>query len=329
MPNTPPSRSPCNPRLATRSRRGELLIGAKRRVQHGEWRPWLEANCTVPARTARQYIALARRRKRLCDQNGNVLPISVHAAMEQLKELRGEPMSFPYDPWDMEEFPSRNGRREVSWRHHQFCTSTNSLGIIVTTASAGVRAVMKGIRRTLGGAPTKKHAATADIVMKMLAQCDDSLIGRWDRALITVGMTGAFRHSELAALTTDDIETTKEGLLITIRRIRRSKGDQEGAGQVGSLPQGHHIRLVDALKAWLNSAGITSGLLFRSVALGQGDAMTGGGIARVVKKLIACAGLDRKDFSAHSLRWRQNPFRLGRRAPSPTLPTLQRSSDCG
>ncbi len=169
------------------------------------------------------------------------------------------------------------------------------------TATAGVRAVMKGIRRTLGTAPTKKHAATADIVMRMLAQCDDSLIGRRDRALIAVGMAGAFRRSELIALTTDDIETTKEGLLIT---IRRSKGDQEGLGQVVSLPHGHHVRPVEALDQWLDSAGITSGLLFRNVALGGrlGDAMTGGSIARVVKKLIARAGLDRKDFSAHSLR---------------------------
>ena len=44
---------------------GELLIEAKRQVKHGEWRPWIEANCKVPARTARHYMALARRRKRL------------------------------------------------------------------------------------------------------------------------------------------------------------------------------------------------------------------------------------------------------------------------
>ena len=169
------------------------------------------------------------------------------------------------------------------------------------TATAGVRAVMKGIRRKLGTAPVKKHAATADIVMTMLKQCGDDLIGRRDRALIAVGMAGAFRRSELAALTTDDIEQTKEGLLIT---IRRSKGDQEGAGQVVSLPHGHHIRPVEALEAWLDSAGISSGLLFRSVALGNrlGDELSGNAIARIVKKLAARAGLDRLVFSAHSLR---------------------------
>jgi integrase len=169
------------------------------------------------------------------------------------------------------------------------------------TAHAAVRDVMKGIRRSIGVAKTKKAAATADIVMKMLAECSDDLIGRRDRALIAVGMSGAFRRSELIALTTDDIETTKEGLLIT---IRRSKGDQEGAGQIVSLPHGHHIRPVEALTLYLDMAGISCGVVFRSVALGGklGGAMKGNAIARITKKLIARAGLDPSVFSAHSLR---------------------------
>jgi hypothetical protein len=85
---------------------GELLIEAKRQVKHGEWRPWIEANCKVPARTARHYMALARRRKRLCDQNGNVLPLSVHDALHIMRELSGAPHSWPYDPDEMTEFPS-------------------------------------------------------------------------------------------------------------------------------------------------------------------------------------------------------------------------------
>ena len=86
---------------------GELLIEAKRQVKHGEWRPWIEANCKVPARTARHYMALARRKKRLCDENGNVLPLSVHDALHAMKELSGTPYTLPYDPDEMSEFPSR------------------------------------------------------------------------------------------------------------------------------------------------------------------------------------------------------------------------------
>lgn len=114
-------------------------------------------------------------------------------------------------------------------------------------------------------------------------------------------MAGAFRRSELVALTTGDVERSTEGLLIT---IRLSKGDQEGAGQVVSRPHGHHIRPVEALDNWMEAAGITGSGIFRSVALGGMlcDAMGAGAVARVVKKLISRAGLDHTTFSAHSLR---------------------------
>jgi len=51
---------------------GRLLIEAKAKVPHGEWLPWLEANCTVGARMARHYMRLARHsdqlnRKRVSD----------------------------------------------------------------------------------------------------------------------------------------------------------------------------------------------------------------------------------------------------------------------
>ena len=57
---------------------GELLIEAKRRFgKYGEWRPWLTAHCSVSARSAHVYMALARRLKQLTDENGGVLPISL------------------------------------------------------------------------------------------------------------------------------------------------------------------------------------------------------------------------------------------------------------
>ena len=47
------------------------------------------------------------------------------------------------------------------------------------------------------------------------------MIGRRDRALLSLGFAGAFRRSELCALEVAD------GLRVL---IRRSKGDQEGQG---------------------------------------------------------------------------------------------------
>jgi Protein of unknown function (DUF3102) len=43
-------------------RAGELLVDAKKQVQHGEWLPWLAANCPdVSPDTAQVYMRIARR----------------------------------------------------------------------------------------------------------------------------------------------------------------------------------------------------------------------------------------------------------------------------
>jgi hypothetical protein len=42
-----------------------LLLEAKELVAHGEWLPWLQANCRLGERQARTYMRLARHRHRL------------------------------------------------------------------------------------------------------------------------------------------------------------------------------------------------------------------------------------------------------------------------
>jgi hypothetical protein len=39
---------------------GAMLIQAKGQLRHGQWLAWLETNCKVPERTAREYMKLAR-----------------------------------------------------------------------------------------------------------------------------------------------------------------------------------------------------------------------------------------------------------------------------
>ena len=60
--------------------------------------------------------------------------------------------------------------------------------------------------------------------------------------------------------------------------IRRSKTDQTGEGQVIPIPRGYRRRPVAAVQAWLQAAGITEGLIFRSVH--RGDAVRSWGLAR-------------------------------------------------
>ena len=134
------------------------------------------------------------------------------------------------------------------------------------TGGGEVRATLSGIRRTIGTAPEKKTAATADIVKAMLAQCPDTLIGKRDRALLALGFAGAFRRSELVALGVADLTEVPDGLRVL---VRRSKTDQEGQGQEISILRGVRICPVEAVQVWLTAGGITSGPVFRQVALGD------------------------------------------------------------
>ena len=101
-----------------------------------------------------------------------------------------------------------------------------------------VKATMKGIRRTKGMAQNKKAPATAERLEMMVSKCPDIINGLRDKALLLLGFAGAFRRSELVALTTADIERTPEGMKVI---IRKSKGDQEGKGQTVAILEWHPL----------------------------------------------------------------------------------------
>jgi integrase len=67
-----------------------------------------------------------------------------------------------------------------------------------------------------------------------------------DRALLLLGFAGALRRSELVALDVADLESDADGVRII---IRRSKTDQEGAGDFVPIPNGTKLRPLAALLA--------------------------------------------------------------------------------
>jgi site-specific recombinase XerD len=165
-----------------------------------------------------------------------------------------------------------------------------------------VNAALSGIRRTLGVAPVRKAPATAPRVEAMVRECPDTLRGLRDRALLLLGFAGAFRRSELVALEVEDLEETPEGLRV---RVRRSKTDQDGAGQFVPVLNGSRLRVVEALKAWREAAGITSGPLFRPLAKGGrvlAQPLSTKSVADIVKAYAEQAGFDASAFAGHSLR---------------------------
>jgi site-specific recombinase XerD len=190
------------------------------------------------------------------------------------------------------------GRRcaSIAWHHRQ-------AGIEhPPTTSPGVRAVLKGIRRTIGAASVPKAPATHDLIADMLKLCPDSLVGKRDRALLAFGFASAMRRSELCALNVEDVTEMPDGLRVL---IRRSKGDQEGVGQEIAIPRGYKLRPVEALQTWLAAAEIESGAIFRPVLLGgrvQPHAMTPECFSRRVKLYAEKVGLDPRSYAGHSLR---------------------------
>ena len=175
-------------------------------------------------------------------------------------------------------------------------------GLESPTGNEALKAVLSGIRRSIGTAATRKAPATADVVRVILAEVPQDLRGLRDRALLLLGFAGALRRSELVAINVSDIEETAEGLLV---HIRKSKTDQEGTGDFVSVPHGSRLRPVAGVMAWLQAAGIVEGPLFRSIKKGglvTPERLSDRSVAKIVKRRAEAAGFDPAIFSGHSLR---------------------------
>lgn len=171
------------------------------------------------------------------------------------------------------------------------------------TDNAGVAAILKGIRRTIGVAPRQKAPATADVIHQLLAHIPrDTLLGKRDRAVLLIGFAGAFRRSELVNIRVEDLTFNDKGVDVF---LGRSKTDQEGKGQSVAILNGKALLPVQRLQEWLEAAGIAEGPVFRSMGRGDrvlADALTSQSVALIVKRYADAAGLDVAKLSGHSLR---------------------------
>ncbi len=166
-----------------------------------------------------------------------------------------------------------------------------------------VRSVLKGIRRKLGTAANEKAPLLAADIKEMIGRLPDTLIGARDKALLSIAFAGAFRRSELVGLDVADLEFTADGLVVT---LRRSKTDQEGRGRKIGIPALPASRAcaVRALRTWLDASAITTGPVFRPVALGGRlgcGRLSNHSVALIIKKRLP-ADRDGSKYSGHSTR---------------------------
>jgi site-specific recombinase XerD len=168
----------------------------------------------------------------------------------------------------------------------------------------GVARTWKGIVRTHGLAPRKVRAIRTATLRQLVRPLEDRLIDVRDRALLVVGMTGAFRRSEIVGIDVEHVTEDDGGLRVW---VPRSKRDQEGAGALVGLPYGSHVETcpVRSWRAWLAASGVTEGPAFRGVDR-HGNLsptrLTARQVARVVQRRATAVGLPGAEFGAHSLR---------------------------
>lgn len=178
-------------------------------------------------------------------------------------------------------------------------------GLESPVSSEIVRRVLKGIIRDHGTAQRKAAPIRATNIRAFVTGTTGEDLGTLrDRALVLLGFFGAFRRSELAALDMADVTFSSEGVTIT---LRRSKTDQEGKGRtIGICHQARPDACpVRALQAWIQAAQITEGPIFRKVTKSgkvASEALTGAGVAFILKAQAAALGLDADTISGHSLR---------------------------
>jgi integrase len=166
-----------------------------------------------------------------------------------------------------------------------------------------VRATMRGIRREHGAAQRQARPLLREDLFDVLAAMGDSLKDLRDKAVLLIGFAGGLRRSELVAVTCNDLERVREGIILT---IRRSKTDQDGVGRKVGIPFGRTIHCpVSALEIWLNAARLEDGPVFRPVdrhGRASVGPLSGEAVSLILRDRMVAAGFDPTGYSGHSLR---------------------------
>ena len=228
--------------------------------------------------TRRSYASTLRLYERFCAENGRTPgePLSVIAFCEYL---------------------AAQGRKIATIERH-----LAALRVRYRVADDRLRMYLRGLRRTLGSAQSKKAPLTP--TQLGLIKWDSGRKGLRDKALILVGFFGALRRSELVGLNVEDIEFVPEGAILT---IRKSKTDQEGRGREVAIGYAKRPELcpVRALKEYLavrrQKGGEALFTRMRHYTLTK-DRLTAQSVALIIKDYADRIGLDPRQFSGLSLR---------------------------
>lgn len=175
------------------------------------------------------------------------------------------------------------------------------------TKTKQVDMLMKGIRKKHRQPPKRAYALSIDEVANILSCLTvepTAIQAVRDAALVAIGYFACLRASELVGLHVDDLNFSKDGVVLS---IRASKTDQDGQGLLRGVPRTNgSLCPVSLLQRWLSASRIEQGPVFRSLNRWHqlsAKALSTNSVSQVVQRCAKQAGVrEWESVSSHSLR---------------------------
>jgi integrase len=183
------------------------------------------------------------------------------------------------------------------WHHYQ--------GLSDPTKHPLIKKTVSGIARMHGKPKEQAPALTIKSLQHWANYLDQNatLSNIRNKALLLIGFFGAFRASELVAITIEDITWEQAGIRI---KLPKSKTDPTRKGQGVAIPYNENLCAIAALKAWLDESVIIKGVVFRGISKSdkiKETPLRANSLNPLLKRLAREAGIaDADDISSHSLR---------------------------
>ena len=177
------------------------------------------------------------------------------------------------------------------------------------TGCREIENVVSSLRRQNTAKEERKDPLLLSDIRGMVENLPNTLTGIRDKALLLVGFVSAMRRSEIAALSMQNMKFVEEGIEVYLNWSKT--GARDLVIPYGSNPMTCPVR---ALKAWLATASITEGAIFRSINKHghiNDKTLTGAAIALIVKrnhyvqgkiKMASEKGEHTLSYAGHSLR---------------------------
>ncbi len=167
------------------------------------------------------------------------------------------------------------------------------------TREPEVQLALKKINRRLGRSQKQATPLTLEVMRKLQAVCDDSIVGFRNRLLLQLGYESMRRRSEICAFKFDDVKRLPNGKHALL--LRKSKTDQFSEGKLIPISD----MLVEMINHWQDRIKQIDGYILRSFKrdLSVRESLDPAGLNKILKALQRKAKMkDIGELSGHSFR---------------------------